>query len=230
MARLGSWIESSPRGHLRAACGRLDRSFPAQGPSVGDARPCRPCARRTWRGAGDSRDAGDHGDALRAASGRRRSPMTRAIRVGDVDVRFVPAGHVLGIGADRAWSIRARGSWSRATTSAGPIRPAPASCRCRATSSSPRRPSASRCSDIRIPEARSTGCCIGCMPIRSRCVLVGAYALGKAQRIITELRRARASRSDLFPRRDRAAVPALRRARRRARRPAPGDRRRERRR
>ena len=55
----------------------------------------------------------------------------------------------------------------------------------------------------------------------SRCVLVGAYALGKAQRIITELRDARPPRPDLFPRRDRAAEPALRELRRRARRASP---------
>ena len=35
------------------------------------------------------------------------------------------------------------------------------------------------------------------MPIPSRCVLVGAYALGKAQRIIAELRAPRAPRPDL---------------------------------
>ena len=34
--------------------------------------------------------------------GAGRSPMTRRIRVGEVDVRFVPAGHVLGSRADRA--------------------------------------------------------------------------------------------------------------------------------
>ena len=43
----------------------------------------------------------------------------------------------------------------------------------------------------------------------SRCVLVGAYALGKAQRIITELR-ARGHDEPIYcPRRDRAAEPAL---------------------
>ena len=55
----------------------------------------------------------------------------------------------------------------------------------------------------------------------ARCVLVGAYALGKAQRIITELR-ARGHHDPIYyPRRDRAAVPALRELRRRARRASP---------
>ena len=85
-------------------------------------------------------------------------------------------------------SIRASGSSSRATTSAGPTRPArcfvPVPC------------------DIFITEATfglpvfrhpDTGSEIDRLLHRlhadpSRCVLVGAYALGKAQRIITELR------------------------------------------
>ena len=54
-----------------------------------------------------------------------------------------------------------------------------------------------------------------------RCVLVGAYALGKAQRVITELR-ARGHHDPIYyPRRDGAAVPALRGARRAARRASP---------
>ena len=82
----------------------------------------------------------------------------------------------------------ANGLSFRETTSAAPTRPAPASCRYRATSSSPRRPSA--CLYSAIPD---TGSEIDRLLHRlhadpSRCVLVGAYALGKAQRIITELR------------------------------------------
>ena len=56
------------------------------------------------------------------------------------------------------WSTRAREWWSVATTSAPPIRPAPSSCRCAATCSSPRRPSRCRCSDIHRPSRRSAGC------------------------------------------------------------------------
>ena len=65
------------------------------------------------------------------------------------------------------WSTRASRSSSPATTSAARIRPAPASCRCRATSSSPRRPSACRCSAIPTPAARSTGCSTGSTPTRA---------------------------------------------------------------
>ena len=57
-----------------------------------------------------------------------------------------------------------------------------------------------------------------------RCVLVGAYALGKAQRVIMELRGRGHDDADLHPRRDGAAVRALRGAGRAARRAAAGDR------
>ncbi len=105
-----------------------------------------------------------------AATARRtgsRSPMTRAIRVGDVDVRFVPAGHVLGSaqivhGAQGRAGRRVR----RLQAPARPDLPA-ASCRCRATSSSPRRPSACRCSAIPTPAARSTGCSTACTRTRA---------------------------------------------------------------
>ena len=57
-----------------------------------------------------------------------------------------------------------------------------------------------------------------------RCVLVGAYALGKAQRVIAELRGRGHDDADLHPRRDAAAVRPLCRSRRRSRRAAPRDR------
>ena len=47
-----------------------------------------------------------------------------AIRVGEVDVTFVPAGHVLG-SAQIVLEHRVRKWWYRVTISAGPIRPAP---------------------------------------------------------------------------------------------------------
>ena len=156
-----------PGGHLRAPGGCVDRSVAAQGRAL------------VTHGHADHARGG-HGAVLatpetlaimemplRAASRARRSPMARAIRVGEVDVRFVPAGHVLGSRADRA---RAQG---RARRRLGRLQAPPrpdlraASCRCRATSSSPRRPSACRCSAIPTPAARSTGCSTGSTPIPS---------------------------------------------------------------
>ena len=188
MARLGSWIESHPEGiYVRPADAWIDPSQP------------KPTALVTHGHADHAR--GGHGAVLATPetlaimevrygpqNGPGRSLMTRAIRVGEVDVRFVPAGHVLGSRADRARACTASGSSSRAITSAGPTRPArcfvPVPC------------------DIFITEATfglpvfrhpDTGSEIDRLLHRlhadpSRCVLVGAYALGKAQRIITELR------------------------------------------
>src|SRR5207248_1323287 len=56
-----------PRGHLCAPGGRVGRSVAAQTEGADHARPFRSRAWRAWRGAGDGRDAGDHGSALRAA-------------------------------------------------------------------------------------------------------------------------------------------------------------------
>ncbi len=56
-----------------------------------------------------------------------------------------------------------------------------------------------------------------------RCVLVGAYALGKAQRVIAELRARGHARADLLSRRDGAIVQSVRGAWRAARRAAARD-------
>ena len=99
--------------------------------------------------------------------GPGRSPMTRAIRVGEVDVRFVPAGHVLG-SAQIVLEHHGRAG-RRLGRLQAPPRPdlRAASCRCRATSSSPRRRSACRCSATPTRAARSTGCSTGSMPTRA---------------------------------------------------------------
>ena len=109
------------------------------------------------------------------------------IRVGEVDVRFVPAGHVLGsaqiVMEHKGERIVVSGDYKR--------RPDP-TCPCFVPVPC----------DIFITEATfglpvfrhpETGSEIDRLLHRlhsdpSRCVLVGAYALGKAQRIITELR------------------------------------------
>ena len=77
-----------------------------------------------------------------------------------------------------------------ATTRTSPIRPARRSSSSPATCSSPRRPSACRCSATAIRTARSPSSCT-----RSRCfpsarTSIGAYSLGKAQRVIALIRKA----------------------------------------
>ena len=91
----------------------------------------------------------------------------------------------------RSASPRTARAWSRrATTRTSPTRPARRSSWCRATPSSPRRRSGCRCSATAIRAPRSPSCCA-----RSRCFpsaahLVGAYSLGKAQRVIALIREA----------------------------------------
>ena len=95
MARLGSWIESHPEGiYVRPADAWIDPSQP---------KP------RAWitHGHGDHARGG-HGAVLAtpetlAIMHVRYGPQSgqpiaydEPIRVGDIDVRFVPAGHVLG--------------------------------------------------------------------------------------------------------------------------------------
>ncbi|HEX6072671.1 MAG TPA: DNA ligase-associated DEXH box helicase, partial [Sphingomicrobium sp.] len=191
MARLGSWIKAQPEGiYVQPAEAWIDPSRP------------KPRALVT-HGHGDHARGG-HGAVLAtqetlAIMEVRCGPQNgqalaydETIRVGEVDVRFVPAGHVLGsaqivlehvtsLGAER---IVVSGDYKRRPdpTCAGFV---PVQC------------------DIFITEATfglpvfrhpDTGSEIDRLLHRlhsdpSRCVLVGAYALGKAQRVIAELRR-----------------------------------------
>ena len=187
MARLGSWIKAQPEGiYVEPADAWIDPSQPKA---------------RAWVTHGHADHArGGHGAVLatpetlaimetplRAAGGAGRSPMTRRIRVGEVDVRFVPAGHVLGsaqiVMEYRGERIVVSGDYKR--------RPDP-TCACfvpvpcdmfitEATFGLPvfRHPDTGSEIDRLLHRLHSDP---------SRCVLVGAYALGKAQRIITELR------------------------------------------
>src|SRR3982750_3264390 len=190
MARLGSWIESHPEGiYVAPADAWIDPSQP------------KPKALITHGHSDHAR--GGHGAVLAtpetlAIMEVRCGPQNgqalaydESIKVGDVDVRFVPAGHVLGsaqivmehvtsLGAER---IVVSGDYKR--------RPDP-TCPCFVPVPC----------DVFITEATfglpvfrhpDTGSEIDRLLHRlhsdpSRCVLVGAYALGKAQRIITELR------------------------------------------
>src|SRR5215217_7750582 len=190
MARLGSWIESHPEGiYVRPADAWVD--------------PSQPKAKALITHGHSDHARGGHGAVLAtpetlAIMEVRCGPQNgqalaydETIRVGEVDVRFVPAGHVLGsaqivlehvtsLGAER---VVVSGDYKR--------RPDP-TCPCFVPVPC----------DIFITEATfglpvfrhpETGSEIDRLLHRlhsdpERCVLVGAYALGKAQRIITELR------------------------------------------
>ena len=186
MARLGSWIESHPEGiYVAPADAWIDPSQPKA---------------RAWVTHGHADHArGGHGAVLAtpetlAIMDARYGPQSgqpigydETLRVGDVDVRFVPAGHVLGsaqIVMEHAGErVVVSGDYKRrADPTCALFVPVPC--------------------DIFITEATfglpvfrhpDTGSEIDRLLHRlhadpSRCVLVGAYALGKAQRIITELR------------------------------------------
>src|SRR3954469_13828009 len=186
MARLGSWIESHPEGiYVRPADAWVDPSQP------------KPKALITHGHSDHAR--GGHGAVLAtpetlAIMDVRCGPQNgqavaydETIRVGEVDVRFVPAGHVLGsaqiVLEHRGERIVVSGDYKR--------RPDP-TCACFVPVPC----------DVFVTEATfglpvfrhpETGSEIDRLLHRlhadeSRCVLVGAYALGKAQRIITELR------------------------------------------
>jgi putative mRNA 3-end processing factor len=146
----------------------------------------------------------------RATARRTARPVAygETRRVGEVDVGFVPAGHVLG---SAQIVLEHRG---RAGRRVGRLQ-APRGPDLRAVRAVP--------CDIFITEATfglpvfrhpDTGSEIDRLLHRlhaepERCVLVGAYALGKAQRVITELRGAGHDEPIYYPRRDGAAVPAL---------------------
>ena len=187
MARLGSWIESHPEGiYVRPADAWID--------------PSQPKAKALVTHGHSDHARGGHGVVLATPEtlaimgvrcgpqpGGQRIAYDETIRVGDVDVRFVPAGHVLGsaqiVLEHCGERVVVSGDYKRR---ADPTCPAfvPVPC------------------DIFITEATfglpvfrhpDTGSEIDRLLHRlhadpSRCVLVGAYALGKAQRIITELR------------------------------------------
>ena len=187
MARLGSWIESHPEGiYVRPADAWIDPSQPKSKALI-------------THGHGDHARGG-HGAVLAtketlAIMEVRCGPQNgqaaaygECIRIGDVDVSFVPAGHVLGsaqvVLEHRGEKIVVSGDYKR--------RPDP-TCACfvpvpcdifitEATFGLPvfRHPETGSEIDRLLHRLRSDP---------RRCVLVGAYALGKAQRIICELRK-----------------------------------------
>src|SRR3954451_7277499 len=187
MARLGSWIESHPEGiYVRPADAWIDPS---------QSKP------RAWVTHGHADHArGGHGAVLATAETlaimeTRYGPQSgqgiaydETIRVGDVGVRFVPAGHVLGsaqiVLEHKGERVVVSGDYKRRPDpTCAPFEPVP--CDIFVTEATFGLPV------FRHPETASE---IDRLLARlhenpERCVLVGAYALGKAQRLICELRR-----------------------------------------
>src|SRR5687768_9106612 len=158
MARLGSWIEPSPEGiYVRPADAWVDPSEP------------KPRALIT-HGHGDHARGG-HGEVWAtpetlAIMGVRYGEQTgrpmaygECTRLGDVEVSFVPAGHVLGsaqiVLEHKGERAVVSGDYKRREDpTCAPFVPTPA------TSLLPRRPSACPCSATPTPAARSTACFI----------------------------------------------------------------------
>ncbi|WP_174273691.1 ligase-associated DNA damage response exonuclease [Sphingomonas bacterium] len=190
MPRPGSWIEPHPTGlYIPAADAWIDPSVP------------QPRALVTHGHADHAR--GGHGAVLATAETLaimdcRYGPQQgqavaygETIRLGDVEVGFVPAGHVLGSaqivlehnpgsGTER---IVVSGDYKRRPDpTCAPFQPVPCDIFItEATFGLPvfRHPDTGSEMD-RLLEALHAN--------PDRCVLVGAYALGKAQRVIMELR------------------------------------------
>jgi len=186
MARLGSWIESHPEGiYVRPADAWIDPTVPKSRAMVthghsdharGGHEPV--LATAETLAIMECRYGPQHGQPI---------AYDESVQVGEVEVKFVPAGHVLGsaqiVLEHKGEKVVVSGDYKR--------RPDP-TCPCFVPVPC----------DIFITEATfglpvfrhpETGSEIDRLLHRlhsdpSRCVLVGAYALGKAQRIITELR------------------------------------------
>ncbi|WP_066647849.1 MULTISPECIES: ligase-associated DNA damage response exonuclease [Sphingomonas] len=186
MTKLGDWIEPQPGGiYIPAADAWVDPSSP------------RPRALVTHGHADHAR--GGHGavwatpetlaimDARYGAQTAHPVAYGEERRFGEVTVRFVPAGHVLGsaqiVLTYRGETVVVSGDYKRrADPTCAPFEPVPC--------------------DVFVTEATfglpvfrhpDTGdeidkllAALHANP--DRCVLVGAYALGKAQRVIRELR------------------------------------------
>src|SRR6476620_9175172 len=186
MARLGSWIKACPEGiYVRPADAWID--------------PSQPKARALVTHGHSDHARGGHGAVLAtpetlAIMETRYGPQSgrgiaydETIRVGDVDVRFVPAGHVLGsaqiVLEHKGERVVVSGDYKRRSDpTCAPFEPVP--CDIFITEATFGLPV------FRHPETASEiDRLLGRLHENpDRCVLVGAYALGKAQRLIVELR------------------------------------------
>ena len=186
MARLGSWIEPHPEGiYVRPADAWVDPSQPKAKALVthGHADHARGGHEAVWA-------TPETLAIMETRYGEQRAnpvPYDETVRIGEVDVRFVPAGHVLG-----SAQIVLEHAGERVVVSGDYKRRPDPTCP----------PFVVTPCDIFITEATfglpvfrhpETGSEIDRLLHRlhadpSRSVLVGAYALGKAQRVISELR------------------------------------------
>lgn len=186
MVALGDWIEPHPEGiYLPGADAWID--------------PSQPKARALVTHGHADHARGGHG-AVMATPGTLAIMETRygpqsgqpvdygeQIRLGDVDVRFVPAGHVLGsaqiVLEHRGERIVVSGDYKRRPDpTCAAFEPVPCDVFVtEATFGLPvfRHPETHDEMDKLLAALRAEP---------DRCVLVGAYALGKAQRVIRELR------------------------------------------
>jgi putative mRNA 3-end processing factor len=186
MARLGSWIEPFPEGiYVRPADAWVD--------------PSEPKARALVTHGHADHARGGHGRAwatpetlaiMECRYGESPScPVAygEVVRVGEVDVGFVPAGHVLGsaqivleYGGER---VVVSGDYKRRPDpTCAPFQPVPCDIFVtEATFGLPvfRHPATSSEIDRLLARLHDNP---------DRCILVGAYALGKAQRVTMELR------------------------------------------
>ena len=186
MARLGSWIEPFSEGiYVRPADAWIDPSRP------------KPRALVTHGHADHAR--GGHGEVWAtpetlAIMECRYGPQPgrpvqygEASRLGDVDIRFVPAGHVLGsaqiVLEHKGERIVVSGDYKRREDpTCAPFQPVPCDIFItEATFGLPvfRHPATAQEVDRLLQRLHDNP---------DRCILVGAYALGKAQRLIAELR------------------------------------------
>ena len=155
-------------------------------------RPFRPCPRRPRRGAGDAGNAGHHAAALRREfrrARRRRSRYGETIKLGDVTVSFHPAGHVLGSAqievSCQDTCIVASGDYKDAhDPTCAPFELVP--CDVFITEATFGLP-VFRHGDA-ADEVKKLLDSVALFPERAH--LVGAYSLGKAQRVIALMREA----------------------------------------
>src|SRR5918998_1911094 len=187
MARLGSWIEPFPEGiYVRPADAWVDPSQPKPKALVthGHADHARGGHGQVWAtpetlAIMECRYGPQNGTAL---------AYGEAMKLGDVELSFVPAGHVLGSAQlvldYKGERVVVSGDYKRRPDpTCAPFEPVPCDIFItEATFGLPvfRHPETGSEMDRLLHRLQSDP---------SRCVLVGAYALGKAQRVIMELRR-----------------------------------------
>jgi len=186
MAKLGDWIEAHPQGiYVPAADAWVDPSVPSSRALVthGHADHARGGHGEVWA----TRETLAIMDARYGPQNGRPIAYGEALRLGDVDVQFVPAGHVLGSAqillVHRGERVVVSGDYKRREDPTCE-RFLPVACDVfitEATFGLPvfRHPETHDELDKLLAALRANP---------TRCVLVGAYALGKAQRVIRELR------------------------------------------